>query len=594
MSRDAAVLGVERSMGGRRWEARLADQRLGLALAQRLDLPEIVGRVLAGRGVGLDTADDFLTPSLRTALPDPSHLRDMDRAVDRLAAAIAAREPIAVFGDYDVDGATSTALVSRFLRALGVPVVVYVPDRMTEGYGPNEAAMATLAGRGIRVVITVDCGTTAFAALDAARRLNLDVVVIDHHIGEPELPAAHAVVNPNRFDETSTHGQMAAVGVAFLLLVGLNRALRDGGVYDRLGVAPPDLMGLLDLVALGTVCDVVPLTGVNRAFVSQGIKVLGRRRNVGLARLADVAKLDETPEAYHLGYVLGPRINAGGRVGRADLGARLLGSDDADESTGIAMELDRLNTERREIEAAVEAEALELAERQADAPFILVAHQGWHPGVIGIVAGRLKERFHRPVFVVAADSAVGKGSGRSVPGVDLGSAVTAARQAGLLVNGGGHAMAAGLTVPLDRLVELHGFLAERIVAQTGGEPPAPRLGLDGVLAVGGATSALVDVLERIGPFGTGNAQPRFALSAVRILKADVVGQGHIRVIMGADDGSRLKGIAFRAADGPVGATLLQARGLPLHVAGGLRRDRWQGRDDVQMFIDDVASAAAGH
>ncbi|MEN2988241.1 single-stranded-DNA-specific exonuclease RecJ [Tistrella sp. BH-R2-4] len=594
MSRDAAVLGVERSMGGRRWEARLADQRLGLALAQRLDLPEIVGRVLAGRGVGLDTADDFLTPSLRTALPDPSHLRDMDRAVDRLAAAIAAREPIAVFGDYDVDGATSTALVSRFLRALGVPVVVYVPDRMTEGYGPNEAAMATLAGRGIRVVITVDCGTTAFAALDAARRLNLDVVVIDHHIGEPELPAAHAVVNPNRFDETSTHGQMAAVGVAFLLLVGLNRALRDGGVYDRLGVAPPDLMGLLDLVALGTVCDVVPLTGVNRAFVSQGIKVLGRRRNVGLARLADVAKLDETPEAYHLGYVLGPRINAGGRVGRADLGARLLGSDDADESTGIAMELDRLNTERREIEAAVEAEALELAERQADAPFILVAHQGWHPGVIGIVAGRLKERFHRPVFVVAADGAVGKGSGRSVPGVDLGSAVTAARQAGLLVNGGGHAMAAGLTVPLDRLVELHGFLAERIVAQTGGEPPAPRLGLDGVLAVGGATSALVDVLERIGPFGTGNAQPRFALSAVRILKADVVGQGHIRVIMGADDGSRLKGIAFRAADGPVGATLLQARGLPLHVAGGLRRDRWQGRDDVQMFIDDVASAAAGH
>jgi single-stranded-DNA-specific exonuclease len=594
MSRDAAVLGVERSMGGRRWEARLADQRLGLALAQRLDLPEIVGRVLAGRGVGLDTADDYLTPRRRTALPAPSHLRDMDRAVDRLAAAIAAREPIAVFGDYDVDGATSTALVSRFLRALGVPVVVYVPDRMTEGYGPNEAAMATLAGRGIRVVITVDCGTTAFAALDAARRLNLDVVVIDHHIGEPELPAAHAVVNPNRFDETSTHGQMAAVGVAFLLLVGLNRALRDGGVYDRLGVAPPDLMGLLDLVALGTVCDVVPLTGVNRAFVSQGIKVLGRRRNVGLARLADVAKLDETPEAYHLGYVLGPRINAGGRVGRADLGARLLGSDDADESTGIAMELDRLNTERREIEAAVEAEALELAERQADAPFILVAHQGWHPGVIGIVAGRLKERFHRPVFVVAADGAVGKGSGRSVPGVDLGSAVTAARQAGLLVNGGGHAMAAGLTVPLDRLVELHGFLAERIVAQTGGEPPAPRLGLDGVLAVGGATSALVDVLERIGPFGTGNAQPRFALSAVRILKADVVGQGHIRVIMGADDGSRLKGIAFRAADGPVGATLLQARGLPLHVAGGLRRDRWQGRDDVQMFIDDVASAAAGH
>ena len=594
MSRDAAILGVERSMGGRRWEARLADQRLGLALAQRLDLPEIVGRVLAGRGVGLDNADDFLSPSLRTALPDPSHLRDMDRAVDRLAAAIAAREPIAVFGDYDVDGATSTALVSRFLRSLGVPVVVYVPDRMTEGYGPNEAAMAKLAGRGIRVVITVDCGTTAFAALDAARRLNLDVVVVDHHIGEPELPAAHAVVNPNRFDETSTHGQMAAVGVAFLLLVGLNRALRDGGVYDRLGMAPPDLMGLLDLVALGTVCDVVPLTGVNRAFVSQGIKVLGRRRNVGLARLSDVARLDETPEAYHLGYVLGPRINAGGRVGRADLGARLLGSDDIDESTGLAMELDRLNTERREIEAAVEAEALELAERQADAPFIMVAHQGWHPGVIGIVAGRLKERFHRPVFVVAADGAIGKGSGRSVPGVDLGTAVTAARQAGLLVNGGGHAMAAGLTVPLDRLVELHGFLAERIVAQTGGEPPAPRLGLDGVLAVGGATSALVDVLERIGPFGTGNAQPRFALSAVRILKADVVGQGHIRVIMGADDGSRLKGIAFRAADGPVGATLLQARGLPLHVAGGLRRDRWQGRDDVQMFIDDVASAAAGH
>lgn len=590
--RDAAVLGVERSLGGRRWETRLADQRLGLALAQRLGLPEIVGRVLAGRGVGLDDADDFLNPSLRVALPDPSHLRDMDRAVDRLAAAIAAREPIAVFGDYDVDGATSTALVTRFLRGIGVPVVVYIPDRMTEGYGPNAAAMTALAARGVRVVVTVDCGTTAFAALEAARAAHLDVVVVDHHIGEPELPAALAVVNPNRFDETSPHGQMAAVGVAFLLLVGLNRALRDGGVYDRLGVKPPDLMGLLDLVALGTVCDVVPLTGVNRALVAQGIKVLARRRNTGLARLADIARLDEAPEAYHLGYVLGPRINAGGRVGQADLGARLLGTDDPDEATGIAMELDRLNTERREIEAAVEAEALEAAERQADAPFILVAGDGWHPGVIGIVAGRIKERFHRPVFVVAVDgtTGIGKGSGRSVPGVDLGSAVTAARQAGLLVNGGGHAMAAGLTVEVGQLVDLHGFLAERIVAQTGGEPPAPRLGLDGVLAVGGATTDLVSVLERIGPFGTGNAQPRFALSGVRILKADVVGQGHIRVIMGAEDGSRLKGMAFRAADNAIGSALLQARGMPLHVAGGLRRDRWQGRDDVQMFIDDVAAA----
>lgn len=584
------VLGVETSLSGKRWRARLDDARLGLALAQRLDAPEIVGRVLAARGVGIDDAEAFLAPSLRTMLPDPSHLLDMDRAVERLATALERDEPIAIFGDYDVDGATSTAVLKRYLDAVGARTLFYIPDRMAEGYGPNTPAMLSLKEQGARVVVTVDCGTSAFEPLAAAKEAGLDVVVVDHHIAEARLPEAFAVVNPNRFDETSPHRQLAAVGVTFLLLVGLNRHLREAQWFQRKGLPAPDLMGLLDIVALGTVADVVPLTGVNRALVSQGLKVMARRHHVGLARLADIANMDEAPDTYHLGFLLGPRINAGGRVGKADLGTRLLLTDDSDEAVGLAMELDRLNRERREIEAAVEEEAMELAERQSGAPFILVARQGWHPGVIGIVAGRLKERYYRPVFVIGFDGDIGKGSGRSVPGVDLGSAVTAARQAGLLVNGGGHAMAAGLTVELDRVEEVHAFLAKRIEAQIGDSGLVPTLGIDGVLAPSAADLQLVNLLERIGPYGTGNPTPRFALPGVRIVRADVVGNGHVRCIMAGGDGARLKGIAFRKADSELGNALLASGGRAMNVAGTLRRDSWNGREDVQLFIDDAAFA----
>lgn len=584
------VLGVETSLSGKRWRARLDDARLGLALAQRLDAPEIVGRVLAARGVGIDDADAFLAPSLRTMLPDPSHLLDMDRAVERLAAALEADEPIAIFGDYDVDGATSTAVLKRYLDAAGARTLFYIPDRMAEGYGPNTPAMLSLKEQGAKVVVTVDCGISAFEPLAAAKEAGLDVLVVDHHIAEARLPEACAIVNPNRFDETSPHRQLAAVGVSFLLLVGLNRHLREIQWFQRKGLPAPDLMGLLDIVALGTVADVVPLTGVNRALVSQGLKVMARRRHVGLARLADVANMDEAPDTYHLGFLLGPRINAGGRVGKADLGARLLLTDDSDEAVGLAMELDRLNRERREIEAAVEEEAMEQAERQAGAPFILVAHQGWHPGVIGIVAGRLKEKYHRPVFVVGFDGDIGKGSGRSVPGVDLGSAVTAARQAGLLVNGGGHAMAAGITIELDKVEKVHAFLAERIEEQIGENGLVATLGIDGVLAPSAADLRLVGLLEKVGPYGTGNPTPRFALPGVRIVRADVVGNGHVRCIMAGGDGARVKGIAFRKADSELGNALLASGGRAINVAGTLRRDSWNGRENVQLFIDDAAFA----
>lgn len=584
------VLGVENSLGGRFWRSRLDDARMGLALAQRLDAPEIVGRVLAARGVGIEEADEFLAPSLRTMLPDPSHLLDMDRAVERLAAAIEADETIAIFGDYDVDGATSTAVIKRYLDAAGARTLFYIPDRMAEGYGPNTPAMLSLKDQGAKVVVTVDCGISAFEPLAAAKEAGLDVVVVDHHIAEARLPDTYAVVNPNRFDETSPHRQLAAVGVSFLLLVALNRHLRETQWFQRQGVNAPDLMGLLDIVALGTVADVVPLNGVNRALVAQGLKVMALRRHAGIARLADVAKMDEAPDTYHLGFLLGPRINAGGRVGKADLGTRLLLTEDADEATGLAMELDRLNHERREIEAAVELEAFEQAERQAGAPFIMVAHQGWHPGVIGIVAGRLKEKYHRPVFVVAFDGDVGKGSGRSVPGVDLGSAVTAARQAGLLVNGGGHAMAAGITVEMGRLEELHAFLAERIDEQIGDAGLVATLGIDGVLAPVAADLRLIGLLEKIGPFGTGNPTPRFVVQSVRIVRADVVGNGHVRCIFSGTDGGRLKGIAFRTADSELGNALLASGGRSMHIAGTLRRDSWNGREDVQMFIDDAVFA----
>lgn len=588
----AAILGVQRSVLGRRWVSRGGDDRLGLALAQRLSVPEIVGRMMAARGVDLDSAASFLNPTLRDLLPDPSRLRDMETAADRLVSAIQSGESIAVFGDYDVDGATSSALLHRFFSAIGVPLRIYIPDRITEGYGPNLPALLKLHGEGIRVVITVDCGTTAFAPLEGAAKAGLHVVVVDHHTAEPSLPQAAAVINPNRLDDSSACGQLAAVGVTFLLIVAVNRALRAAGWYGD-GRTEPDLKQWLDLVALGTVCDVVPLTGVNRALVSQGLKVMARRGNPGLAALGDTARLTETPTAYHAGYILGPRINAGGRVGQSDMGARLLSTDDPVLAADLARRLEVLNKERRALEQAVLADAIAKVEAEARGDrFILVAGEGWHPGVIGIVAARLKERYNRPACVAAIENGVAKGSGRSISGFDMGSAIIAARQAGLLINGGGHAMAAGFTVAAGNIAALRSFVGERVAA-LGLDGLVPVLTVDATLSARAASVETAQIVERLGPFGSGNPEPRFAIPDMRVMRADVVGENHVRVILTGADGTRLKGIAFRSVEGELGAALLGAKNAPLHVAGHLRVDNWQGQSGVQLLIDDAAVATAG-
>ncbi|WP_298725428.1 single-stranded-DNA-specific exonuclease RecJ [uncultured Ferrovibrio sp.] len=590
-------LGVTRSVQGRRWRLRNMDDRLALAIAQQAGLPEILGRVLAGRGVDLDLLEDHLNPSLRRMLPDPSRFRDMDAAADRIAHAIEMGEKVAVFGDYDVDGATSTALLNRFFRAIGRDLRVYIPDRLKEGYGPNTPALRKLAAEGVKLVITVDCGTLAFAPLEDAASIGLEVVVVDHHLAEPELPKALAVINPNRLDEAQGYGQLAAVGVAFLLVVAVNRRLRERGFYSA-SRPVPDLLQWLDLVALGTVCDVVPLTGLNRALVTQGIKVLRSRGNVGLAALADVAGINEPPGAYHLGFLLGPRVNAGGRVGQADLGTRLLSCDDPREAQAIAAELDRYNRERQEIEAVVLAEAMQEFEHlPEDVPLALVARQGWHPGVIGIVAARIREAAGRPSFVIALDAnGIGKGSGRSIPGVDLGAAVVAASQAGLLINGGGHAMAAGLTVEAAKLNELKAFLNERLAGPVAKAGASASLGFDGVIGVGGCNADLCDKLEQLGPYGSGNPEPRFALASARVVQADVVGEKHVRCLITAGDGqgARLRAIAFRSLDGDLGPALLQARqtGSALHIGGHLRSSYWRGERQIQFVLEDAALPAA--
>ncbi|WP_029007451.1 single-stranded-DNA-specific exonuclease RecJ [Azospirillum halopraeferens] len=596
MTDSPSFLNVTRSFTGKRWQARACDERRAWALAQGRGLPEIVGRVLAARGVTEEACDDFLAPTLRSLLPDPSRFRDMDAAADRIARAIMAGEAVAVFGDYDVDGATSAALLRRFFRAAGRELRVYVPDRIAEGYGPNAPALLRLKAEGIGLVVTVDCGVAAFAPLEAAAAAGLDVVVLDHHAAEPRLPPALAIVNPNRLDEDGGYRTLCAAGVTFLTVVAVNRVLRAAGWYAG-GRAEPNLMDWLDLVALGTVCDVVPLTGLNRALVAQGLKVMAQRRNPGLAALADVAGVKEKPDAYHAGFVLGPRVNAGGRIGAADLGARLLSTDDPLEALDLARRLDEHNGERRAVEAAVLEDAIARVEGLAglDSELVFVAGEGWHPGVIGIVASRLKERYSRPACVVAlvegADGTiVGKASGRSVRGVDLGAAVIAARQEGLLLAGGGHRMAAGFTVAADRMADLRTFLTGRIAEQVSAAPLVPTLELDGALSVGAVDAALVDTLARLGPFGTGNAEPRFAVADARVVRADVVGANHVRCILSGAGGGRLKAIAFRALESDLGKALLTSGGAPLHLAGVLRADRWNGREGVQLLIDDGARA----
>lgn len=591
-----AYLDVERSVSGRRWELRRADERNALTVAQRWGLPELLGRIMVSRGIGPDSVDAYLNPSLKSHLPDPAHLLDMDKAVEQVAGAISAGRKVAVFGDYDVDGATSSAILKRYFDAIGVGLTVYIPDRLTEGYGPNLQALRKLQDDGVSLVITVDCGITSFDVLDKAADAGLSVIVVDHHKAEPRLPKAAAVVNPNRLDDTSPHGQMAAVGVTFLLIVALNKKLRQTGYFAER--REPDLLSLLDLVALGTVCDVVPLTGVNRVFTTQGLKVMAQRRNIGLTALSDVSGIDETPAAYHAGFVLGPRVNAGGRVGEAPLGTRLLASQDRGEAMEIARRLDGFNTDRKAIETACLEEAIRLVETDLAAGrgsphLVFVAGEGWHPGVIGIVAGRLKERYQRPACVVALADGIGKGSGRSMEGVDLGAAVIAARQNDLLINGGGHAMAAGFTVSEGNLEAFRAFLDGKISDALGGKPIVGKIMLDGGVSLAAATVEFIASLERLAPYGVGNPEPRFVIPYARIADAGLVGTDHVRLRITGEGGGSLKGIAFRVADQELGAFLLQAKGgMPVHLAGKLKVDRWNGAERPQIIVDDAAEITA--
>jgi len=581
-----SLLGVAQSLGGKQWRLAAADDREALMLAQRLDLPEAVARILAARGVSAEETEDFLEPTLKGLLPDPSDLKDMDAAVERLKRAVETGEKIAVFADYDVDGATSSSLLHRFLSAVGAPPRIYVPDRMKEGYGPNAEAMVKLKREGASVVVTVDCGAVAFEPLDAAAKAGLDVIVCDHHAGEARLPNAVAVVNPNRFDEAGRHGELAAVGVAFLLVVGLNRALRQAGWYANR--PEPDPRDWLDLVALGTVCDVVPLKGVNRALVAQGLKVMARRGNAGLRALGDVARLDEAPTAFHAGFVLGPRINAGGRVGESDLGSRLLTSDDDAAARPLAERLDELNAERRGLEAAVFEGALDAVDASPPGAAAVVAGAGWHPGVVGIVASRLVERLNRPACVIALNGETGTGSGRSVSGVDLGAAIIAARQAGLLIKGGGHPMAAGFSVETSKLDAFREFIEARVGEDVAASAWTPTLKLDGAVGLGAVTRELITTLARLAPFGAGNPEPRFALPRVRVGYADRVGENHVRCRLTDESGTSLKGISFRSADTPLGQALLKSDGAAFHVAGRLKLNAWQGRETPEVHIDDAA------
>ena len=593
MSR-AAPCGVTQSVLGQAWRWRgLAGDDTGDGGDAGFRPDEMVDQLLLARGCPREALAGHRLPTIRDFMPDPSIFRDMDRAAERLADAVQAGEAVTIFGDYDVDGATSAALLIRLLATLGLAARVYIPDRVLEGYGPSAGALVRLKEEGTSLVVTVDCGALAFEALATARAAGLEVIVVDHHKCAADLPDALAIVNPNRVDESdesAAHGHLAAVGVAFLLGAALVRTLRGRGWFaDR---AKPRLLDLLDLVALGTVADVASLHGLNRAFVAQGLKVMRQRRNVGLSALIDASRLKRAPACVDLGFALGPRINAGGRVGRADLGVRLLTTNDEGEARTIAAELDRLNEERRAIELAVREEAEVLVAAQGNRAVAIVAAGGWHPGVIGIVAGRLKDRIGRPAIVIALDGhGSGKGSGRSVAGVDLGTAILAARAAGLLVAGGGHAMAAGLTVEEGKLDALADFLDERLGRAVAEASGSKALLVDAVVGPGGVTPSLVEALEAGGPYGAGWPSPRIAAGRVRIVRAEVVGQSHVRAIVSGEDGRPIKAMAFGALDTALGQALLGAgSGRRLWLAGRARIDDWSSRPAAELHLDDAAWA----
>lgn len=579
-----AFLNVSASATGRRWIGPTSDEdRLSEAMAQVTDLPAPLCRTLVKRGVTAEGAADFLAPTLRNLMPDPRSLRDMEKAATRFLVAVSQKQRIAVFADYDVDGGTSAALLLTWLRDMGLQATLYVPDRIDEGYGPNNEAMAALAGNH-DLIVCVDCGTLSHDPIAAAAAA--DVIVLDHHLGGELLPNALAVVNPNRQDESGDLAHLCAAAVVFLMLVEANRQIREAGQKG------PDLMAMLDLVALATVADVAPLVGVNRAFVRQGLTVMARRQRIGLTALADVAGLDQAPTSYHLGFLLGPRVNAGGRIGKADLGARLLATTDKNEAEGLAARLDTLNTERREVEAQVRDLAMEQAEaRGFDGPLVWAAGEGWHPGVVGIVAARLKEATNRPAIVIGLDGDEGKGSGRSVSGIDLGAAIQRTASEGLLIKGGGHKMAAGLTVARDKLDAAMDRLGALLAKQGAADIGPADLRLDGILMPAAATVELVAQIESAGPFGAGAPAPRFVFPDCQIHFAKQVGANHLKVSFGDGMGPRIDAISFGAMDGPIGPMLVGHNGARFHLAGRLEINTWQGRQSVQLRLEDAAPAS---
>ncbi len=586
-------LDVRRSATGLAWVHRLSERQdmTALAIAQGHGVPDIVARVLAGRGVTAVGTERFLDPTIRDLLPDPASLTDMDKAAVRLAEAVIRGERVAIFGDYDVDGAASSALLKRFLAHFSVPSEIYIPDRIFEGYGPNPDAMRELVGRGASLIVTVDCGTNSAASIDAAKEAGADVVVLDHHQVGGALPAATAVVNPNREDDLSGQGHLCAAGVVFLTLVQTARLLRER-VPDA---AKPDLLAMLDLVALATVCDVVPLVGVNRAFVVKGLQVIRQQRNVGLAELARVSRIGEPVSTFHLAFLIGPRINAGGRIGDAALGSRLLATDDPVEARTIAETLDRLNQERQTMEQEMLAQARAEADAElvgGEGPAVIVtASDSWHPGIVGLIASRLKEHARRPSFAIAFNAnGTGTGSGRSVIGFDLGRLVREAAEAGLIVKGGGHAMAAGITVEREKLGALRAFFEDRAAADVFRLRDEETLLVDGALAAEGATLTLLDTLEKAGPYGTGHVPPLFVLPRHRLADARAVGTNHIRVDLTSESGGRIQAMAFRAVDTTLGEFLFKNRGKTLHVAGSVSGNYWNGNRSVQFRITDAAIA----
>ena len=591
----AAYLGVTRSVKEQIWRERLSPQqtRIATAISQQQELPDLLGRIMAARGATLDNVATLMAPTLKAMLPDPSSLQDMEKGAARFAEAIVNREKIAIFGDYDVDGACSSALMARYLRGHGLDPEIYIPDRIFEGYGPNVAAIEKLIAGGAQLIVTVDCGGTSHGPLGAAKDLDTDVIVIDHHQMEEQLPPAAAVVNPNRQDDLSGQGHLCAAGVVFLFLIAVTRHLRRQGWYG--GDKPePDLLRLVDLVALATICDVVPLTGVNRAFVSQGLKIMHRRANAGLRALADAAGLKSAPTPYHLGYVMGPRINAGGRIGDAALGARLLANDNDAEAARIAAQLTQLNRERQEMEQRCCEEAFAMAEIRLEAnpdlPVIIVGSEDWHKGLVGLVASRLMDRFRRPALAIAwnAENGEGTGSARSIAGADIGQAVRAALAEGHLVKGGGHAMAAGVTLARERLEAFETFLSDHLASMVTAARESSSLYIDGALTPEAATIELADLIEKAGPFGAGNPSPRFVFPSHRVTSVRRMGEAHLRCTLRSAGGSSIGAIAFRCLGTPLGDALQKDDGRPVHIAGRLQRDSWGGREKIEVLIEDLA------